>query len=169
MDQVTDMEYHVFNHNNAACIVTDADIEEAVQSGRELPRAIVRAMGKTHDDKYLEHLYPVLYHDVNYMRLDAAQSIINLNGKKGLKALKEKERSIDSADFENVPCQKAVFLAMVIRIEEGTEGVLRYFRSEDGLDIVKYSLLWYYSSGYGFKEEDVRLTVYGPPHWRRMS
>ncbi len=121
-------------------------------------------MGKTCDDKYLEHLYPVLYHDVNYMRLDAAQSIINLNGKKGLKALKEKERSMDPADFENVPCQKAVFLAMVIRIEEGTEGVLRYFRSEGGLDIVKYSLLWYYSSGYGFKEEDVRLTVYGPPH-----
>lgn len=25
------------------------------------------------------------------------------------------------------------------------------------MDIVKYSLLWYYSSGYGFKEEDVRL------------
>lgn len=53
------MEYEVLNHNNAFCTVTDADIEEAVKSGEPLPRAIVQAMGKTHDDKYLEHMYPI--------------------------------------------------------------------------------------------------------------
>ena len=152
-----DMEYKVVNHNNAACTVTDADIEEAVKSGEPLSRAIVQAMGKTHDEKYLEYLYPVLYHEVNYMRMDAAQSIFNLNGRKGLAALKENECSISPSDFENEPCQKAVLVAMIIRIEEGTEGILRYFRSEEGLDIVKYCLLCYYSSGYNFKEEDVRL------------
>ncbi len=119
--------------------------------------AIVQAIGKTHDDKYLEHLYPTLYHEVNYMRIDAAQSIINLNGRKGLDALKEKERSIDSSAFDKLPCEKAVLLAMIIRIEEGTEGILRYFRSEDGLDIVKYCILSYYSSGYGYNEGDIRL------------
>lgn len=151
------MKYEVLNHNNAFCTVTDADIDEAVKSGDPLPRAIVQAMGKTHDDKYLEYMYPVLYHEVNYMRLDAAQGIINLNGRKGLNALKEKERSIDASVSEEFPSEKAVLMSMIIRIEEGTEGILRYFRSEDGLDIVKYCLLSYYSSGYDYKEEDVRL------------
>lgn len=151
------MVYKVLNHNNAVCTVTDADIEEAVKSGEPLPRAIVMAMGKTHDDKYLEYMYPILYHDVNYMRMDAAQSIFNLNGRKGLDALKKKELSIDSSAFEEFPSEKAVLIAMIIRIEEGTEGILRYFRSEDGLDIVKYCLLSYYSSGYDYKEEDIRL------------
>lgn len=155
--KISDMKYKVLNDNNAATIVDDTDIEESIKSGQTLPRKIVQAMGRTHDEKYLEYLYPVLYHEVNYMRLDAAQSIINLNGRKGLEALKEKERSIAPSDFEHEPCQKAVFLAMIIRIEEGTEGILRYFRSEEGLDIVKYCLLSYYSSGYDFKEEDIRL------------
>jgi hypothetical protein len=151
------MEYEVLNHNNAFCTVTDADIEEAVKSGEPLPRAIVQAMGKTHDDKYLEYMYPILYHEVNYMRLDAAQGIINLNGRKGLNVLKEKERSIDSSTFDEFPSEKAVLMAMIIRIEEGPEGILRYFRSEDGVDLVKYCLLCYYSSGYDYKEEDIRL------------
>ena len=72
-----------------------------------MPRAIVQAMGKTHDDKYLEYMYPILYHEVNYMRLDAAQGIINLNGRKGLNVLKEKERSIDSSTFDEFPSEKA--------------------------------------------------------------
>lgn len=151
------MEYKVLNHNNAACTVTDADIEEAVASGGPLPRAIVQAMGKTHEEKYLEYLYPILYHEVNYMRFDAAQGIFNLNGWKGLEVLKEKERSIDPSDFENEPCEKAVLVAMIIRIEEGPSGILRYFLSDEGMDIVKYCILTYYSSGYDYKEEDVRL------------
>ncbi len=48
-------------------------------------------------------------------------------------------------------------MAMIIRIEEGPEGILRYFRSEDGLDLVKYCLLCYYRLGYDYKEEDIRL------------
>lgn len=151
------MEYEVLNHNNAVCTVTDADIERAVRSGEPLPRAIVLGMGKTHDDKYLEYMYPVLCHEANYMRLDAAQGIINLNGRKGLEALKERERSIDPSGFDEFPSEKAVLMAMIIRIEEGPEGILRYFRSEDGLDIVKYCLLSYYSSGYDYREEDIRL------------
>ncbi len=67
------MEYNVLNHNNAFCTVTDADIENAVKSGEPLPRAIIQAMGRSHDDKYLEYMYPILYHDVNYMRQDAAR------------------------------------------------------------------------------------------------
>lgn len=153
------MEYKVLNHNNAACVVTDADIEEAINSGGALPRAIVQGMGKTHDEKYLEYLYPILYHEVNYMRFDAAQAIFNLNGLKGLEALKVRHDSIDPSDFERLPSEKAVLLAMIIRIEDGPEGVLRYFRSDDGLDIVKYSLLTYYSEGYAFREEDVRLII----------
>lgn len=151
------MEYKVSNHNNVLHTVTDTDIEEAVKSGEPLPRTIVQAMGKTHNDEYLKYLYPILFHEKNYMRLDAAQGIINLNGRKGLEALKEKERSMDSSDFENLSSEKAIFLAMIIRIEEGTEGILRYFRSENGLDIVKYCLLNFYSSGYSFEEEDVCL------------
>lgn len=151
------MKYEVLNDNNAAAVVDDTDIEESIKSGQALPRKIVQAMGKTHDDKYLEYLYPILYHEVNYMRLDAAQGIFNLNGRRGLEALKEKERSVDPADFDRLPCEKAVLMAMIIRIEEGPEGILRYFRSEEGLDIVKYCLLSYYGSGYDYKEEDVRL------------
>lgn len=151
------MEYEVLNHNNAFCKVTDADIEAAVGAGGPLPRAIVQAMGKTHDDRFLEYICPVLYDEAIYMRLDAAQGIINLNGRKGLEALKERERSIDPSDFDRLPCEKAVLIATIIRIEEGPEGILRYFRSEDGRDIVKYCLLSYYSSGYDFKEEDIRL------------
>lgn len=151
------MEYNVLNHNNCFHTVTDADIEKAVQSGEPLPRTIVQAMGQTHDDRYLEYMYPILYHEVNYMRMDAAQSIINLNGHKGLEALKEKERSIITSGGDEFPSEKAVLLAMIIRIEEGPEGILRYFRSEDGQDIVKYCLLSYYRQGYDYEEKDIRL------------
>ena len=50
-----------------------------------------------------------------------------------------------------------MLIAMIIRIEAGTSGVMRYFMSEEGSDIVKYCLLTFYSSGYSFKEEDIRL------------
>ena len=150
------MEYKVLNHNNAACIVTDADIEEAVASGGPLPRAIVQAMGKTHDEKYLEYLYPILYHEVNYMRFDAAQGIFNLNGWKGLEVLKEKARSIDISGSD-MEWEKAKLEAMIVRVEEGPSGILRYFVSDEGNDIVKYCILTYYRSGYDYKEEDVRL------------
>ena len=101
------MEYNVLNHNNAFCTVTDADIENAVKSGEPLPRAIIQAMGRSHDDKYLEYMYPILYHDVNHMRQDAALGIINLNGRKGLEALKERERSIDASLYDEFPSEKA--------------------------------------------------------------
>ncbi len=151
------MKYNVLNDNNAATIVDDADIEQSIQSGQPLPRAIVQAMGKTHNEKYLEYLYPVLYYEQRYIRLDAAQSIFNLNGMKGLEALKEKDNSIDSSDFEKEPSEKAVLTAIIIRIEKGPSGIVQYFLSEEGRDIVKYSILFYYSQGYDYKEEDIRL------------
>lgn len=151
------MKYGVLNENNVYKVVSDEDIEENIKSGEPLKRTTVQAMGKSHNEKYLPLLYPVLYHEDIFMRLDAARSILFLNGKEGLNQLKERERSIGSEGFQEEPCEKGVLEAIILRIEEGTEGVINYFLSDDGIEAVKYCLLVYYRSGYIFQEEDIDL------------
>ena len=151
------MKYGVLNEYNAFVVVSDEDIEENIKSGQPLKCPTVQAMGKSHNQKYLPLLYPVLYHENVWMRLDAARSILFLNGKEGLNQLKKRERSIGEEGFQAEPCEKAVLEAMILRIEEGKEGVIQYFLSEKGLEIEKICILAYYRSGYPFLEEDIEL------------
>lgn len=151
------MKYRVINENNVLKVVSDEDIEENIKSGQPLKRTTVQAMGKSHNPKYLPLLYPVLYHEKVFMRMDAARSILFLNGKEGLSQLKKRERSIGEEGFQEEPCEKAVLEAIILRIEEGKEGVIQYFLSEKGLEIEKFSILAYYRSGYPFLEEDIEL------------
>ena len=67
------MQYRVLNEYNGLVVVSDEDIEENIKSEQPLKRATVQAMGKFHNQKYLPLLYPVLYHENVWMRLDAAR------------------------------------------------------------------------------------------------
>lgn len=120
----------------------------------------VTAMGKSHKEEYLKYLYPVLNNSQYYMRLDAALGIFNLNGKQGLQKLIERETMIDESEFMDLPSEKGVLRAMILRIEEGIDGVKKYFLSDDGYEIVKYDIPFCYRSGYNFKEEDVELLCF---------
>ena len=74
------MIYRVLDAHNSYIEIDDSAIAEYINNGGEIKREIVRAMGKSHREEYLEYLYPVLNHSQYYMRLDAAQAIFNLNG-----------------------------------------------------------------------------------------
>lgn len=154
------MIYKVLNDNNVVVNVNDNDIEMGIKNGLPLKREIVQAMGKSHNEKYLQNLYPVLNHEQFYMRVDAAQSIFNLSGSIGLEALKKRESELEIADLECEPSEKAILTAMIVRIEKGIDGVKKIFLSEDGSDAVKYDSLYYYHSGYNFKEEDIELIYF---------
>lgn len=154
------MIYKVLNENNACKKIDDNALSAFVNNGGEIKREIVQAMGKSHREEYLEYLYPVLNHSQYYMRLDAAQGIFNLNGKKGLQKLKEREVLLDESEFMDLPSEKAILRAMILRIEKGIEEVKKYFLSDEGYEIVKYDIPFCYRSGYDFKEEDVELLCF---------
>lgn len=94
------------------------------------------------------------------MRLDAALGIFNLNGKKGLQKLKEREFMLDESEFYELPSEKGILRAMILRIEKGIEEVKKYFLTDEGYEIVKYDTPFCYRSGYGFKEEDIELLCF---------
>lgn len=154
------MIYRVLDENNACKKIDDSDIIAYVDTGGEIKREIVQAMGKSHREEYLKYLYPVLNHSQYYMRLDAAQGIFNLNGKKGLQKLIERENLLDESEFMDIPSEKGVLRAMILRIEEGIDGVKNYFLSDEGYEIVKYDTPFSYRSGYNFKEDDVELLCF---------
>lgn len=151
--------YRVTDKYNALVIVEDSDIEDYINSGEEIRCEIVQAMGKTYREEYLKYLYPVLYHEMDYMRRDAAWAIFNLNGKKSLPELKKKEAMIEEEDLEREPSEKGMLRAMILRLEEGIEGTKAYFLSE-GYSIIKYDIHACYGSGYPYQEEDIELLCF---------
>lgn len=154
------MKYWVLDEDNVYKEIDDSAIEEYINNGGEIKREIVQAMGQSHREEYLKYLYPVLNHPQYDMRSDAAQGIFNLNGKKGLQKLKAREAVLDESEFMDIPSEKGVLRAMILRIEEGIDGVKKYFLSDDGYEIVKYDIPFCYRSGYNFKEEDVELLCF---------
>lgn len=151
------MTYYVYNDNNVEVKIRDEDIEAAINENKEIKREMIQAMGKTKNKKYLKYLAPFLEHDFLYIRLDTAHSIFNLDEKAGLSELKKRADKIDISDLEKEPSEKAVLCAMIIKAEEGVEGIKEYFLSEDGYLSIKYCLLDFYQSGYDFSEEDIKL------------
>ena len=154
------MIYRVVNENNVYKIIDDSAIAEYISNGGEIKREIVQAMGKSHREEYLEYLYPVLNHSKYYMRSDAAWGIFNLNGERGLQKLKERESMLDESEFMDLPSEKGLLRAMILRIEEGIDGVKKYFLSDEGYEIVKYGTSFCYGQGYNYKEDDVELLCF---------
>lgn len=152
--------YKVLDKYNTYVTVEDSDIEDYINSGKEIRREIVQAMGRSHKEEYLQYLYPVLYHAIAYMRRDAAKAIFNLNGKKGLVELKKREAMIDDDELEYEPSEKALLRARILRLEGGIEGTKAYFLSEEGYEIVKYDIHACYDIGYPFQQEDIELLCF---------
>ena len=151
--------YKVLDKYNTYVTVEDNDIGDYINSGEEIRREIVQAMGKSHREEYLQYLYPVLYHEMDYMRRDAAWAIFNLNGKKSLLELKKKEEMIEEEDLQCEPSEKGMLRAMILRLEEGIEATKSYFLSE-GYSIIKYDIHACYGSGYPYQEEDIELLCF---------
>lgn len=154
------MIYRVLDAHNSYIKIDDSAIAEYINNGGEIKREIVQAMGKSHREEYLEYLYPVLNHSQYYMRSDAAWGIFNLNGERGVQKLKERESMLDESAFMDLPSEKGLLRAMILRIEEGIDGVKKYFLSDEGYEIVKYDTSFCYGSGYNFKEEDIELLCF---------
>lgn len=151
------MVYEVLDCYNTVVEVKDQDIKEWICSEMPIRREIVMAMGRSHNEEYLPYLYPALYHEDFNMRREAAQGILNLNGDKGLKELKQKNAVLDMSDLEKVPSEKGILMAMILRIEKGAKGVKEYFLTDEGYEIVKYDSIFCYRSGFPFVEEDVEF------------
>lgn len=151
--------YRVSNKLHGLVILEDSDIENYINSGEEIRCEIVQAMGMSHREEYLKYLYPVLYHEEDYMRRDAAWAIFNLNGKKSLPELKKREAMIEEEDLQREPSEKGMLRAMILRLEEGIEATKSYFLSE-GYSIIKYDIHACYGSGYPYQEEDIDLLCF---------
>lgn len=151
--------YRIYTKRHGFVTVEDSDIEDYINSGEEIRQEIIQAMGKSHREEYLKYLYPVLYHEEDYMRRDAAWAIFNLNGKKSLPELKKREAMIEEEDLQREPSEKGMLKAMILRIEEGIEATKSYFLS-DGYSIIKYDIHACYGSGYPYQEEDIELLCF---------
>lgn len=150
--------YSVLNDNNVMVELNDSDIQKNIKEGL-LKRETIMAMGISHKEEYLQYLYPYLDSESFFIRRDAAQSIFLINGKKGLPKLKEREKKLKEEDYNNIPSEKALLGALIIQIEGGTKGTEEYFFSAQGNINVKYVQAAFYTSGYLYKEEDIRLIV----------
>ena len=151
--------YEVFSDINVLEKVTDEDIEKSIIEGHPLRCEIIMAMGCSHKIKYLPYIYPYLNDERLYIRLRAADSIMWIDGRKGLEKLKEKERQFDETDYEYELSEKALLNAKILRVEKGVEGVREYFFSEDANEVIQYDLLAYYGRGYPYQAEDIQLIL----------
>lgn len=152
--------YRIYTKRHGFVTVEDSDIEDYINSGEEIRQEIVQAMGKSHREEYLKYLYPVLYHEEDYMRRDAAVAIFNINGQKGLPELKKREAMIEEEELAHEPSEKGLLKAKILLLEEGIEGTKAYFLSEEGYEIVKYDIHACYNTGYPYREEDVELLCF---------
>lgn len=153
------MIYKVLSDNHAYVQIMDADILQSIEENNFRRCEIIMAMGMSHKSEYLPYLYLSLNDDRTFIRRQAAQSIFLIDGMQGLEKLKERENQLDNSDFERLPSEKAFLQALIIRIESGTKGVLEYFCSDQGIEIVKCMLLSYYVKRYNYKEEDIEVIV----------
>jgi hypothetical protein len=151
--------YEVLSDINVLEKVTDEDIEKSILEGHPLKSEIIMAMGCSHKIKYLPYIYPYLNDERLHIRLRAADSIMWIDGRKGLEKLKEKEQQFDETDYEYELSEKALLNARILRVEKGVEGVREYFFSEDANEVIQYDLLTYYGKGYPYQAEDIKLIL----------
>lgn len=154
------MTYEVYNDQDRQVTISDTDIENAIMSDQKLGIDIVQAMGKSHNRKYLPYIYPYLYSDDYDMRTSSAKAIMNIDGKAGLCELKKRECLMECSETDDSTDEKAILLAMIIRLERGISGVKDFLLNDGEDENVKYEVLYYFESGYLFKEEDVELICF---------
>ena len=91
--------YEVLSDINGLVRVTDEDIEKSILEGHPLKSEIIMAMGCSHKIKYLPYIYPYLNDERLHIRLRAADSIMWIDGRKGLEKLKEKVLSVELKQY----------------------------------------------------------------------
>lgn len=146
--------YKVLDDCNVLVEIVDEDIENAVAENK-VTYEIMQAMGASHREEYMKYIIPFLEGEYFYIRRQALQAVLNLNSKLGLEAVKQRCEQYSLEDED--PWNKVLFIVAVIMIEEGTEGMRKYFYSEGGDSRVKDSIGTFYRRGYQFTEADIEL------------
>ncbi len=149
--------HDVLNDYNCFVKVSDEDIRKAIEENT-ITYAIMQAMGQSHREEYMKYIIPFLEHEYFYVRRKAIQSILNVNGKLGLDALKKKSEQYSMDDED--PWNKILLMVAVMLVEGGAEKLKRYFISEGGDAKVKNSILTFYSRGYQFEPADIELICF---------
>ncbi|MBU3179439.1 hypothetical protein [Clostridium estertheticum] len=154
------MNYEVYNENNVRVIVTDEQLEEALElKDKELPIEIIIAMGASHDKKYMSSLNKAIYYKEQRVRIRGIYSLLSLNDIESIPILREKEKSFSEDDFNAQISEKAILQSVIIRIESGSEGAENAFFNGDYPPIVKSGLLYNYSSNIVLELEDVIFII----------
>jgi len=149
--------YKVLDDCNVIEIVTDEDIEKAI-ADNQVNYMIMQAMGQSHREEYMKYILPFLDGEYFYIRRAAIQAILNVNGRMGLDAMKRKAEQYSLEDKD--PWNKVLLLVAIMIVEEGTEGLKKYFSSEEGDYRIKDTILTFYGSGYQFTQADVELICF---------
>ena len=148
--------YEVLNDNNVFKQISDEDIEIAVKENN-VTYMVMQAMGQSHREEYMQYVLPFL-DGYFYERRAAIQSILNINGKLGLEAMKKKSEQYSLEDED--PWNKILLMVAIISAEEGAEGLKKYFLSEEGDFRVKDTILTFYDRGYQYKQSDIELVCF---------
>lgn len=148
--------YEVLDENNVFEQISDEDIEIAVKENN-VTYMVMQAMGQSHREEYMQYVLPFLDGDF-YERRAAIQSILNINGKLGLEAMKKKSEQYSLEDED--PWNKILLMVAIISAEEGAEGLKKYFLSEEGDPRIKDTILTFYHRGYQYKELDIDLVCF---------
>lgn len=149
--------YKVLDDCNVIEIVTDEDIEKAI-ADNQVNYMIMQAMGQSHREEYMKYILPFLDGEYFYIRRAAIQAILNVNGRMGLDAMKRKAEQYSLEDKD--PWNKVLLLVAIMMVEEGAEGLRKYFSSEEGDYRIKDSMLTFYRRGYQFTQTDVELICF---------
>ncbi len=149
--------YKVYNENNVIKQVSDEDIEKAI-ADNQVNYMIMQAMGQSHREEYIKYILPFLDGEYFYIRRAAIQAILNVNGRMGLEAMKKKSEqySLDDEDSWN----QVLLLVAIMMVEEGTEGLKKYFSSGEGDYRIKDTILTFHGRGYQFKQADIELICF---------
>lgn len=151
------LEYKVYNEKNQLVKINQKHIDEAFENVNEpLKVEIITAMGRTRKDIYLNRLYEALSYDNKKARHLAIKSILSLSNQQSVMVLKDRLKKIDKEENES----EFYFMeAAIMLLEKGAEEVKKFFMDpkEDGY--IKQELIYTYSSGYPFVEQDLVFII----------
>ena len=155
------MQYKVYNERNIQVIVTQDQLKASQEeNGKDLPVEILGAMSQANDPSFTPRFREALYHEKQKARIVAIYGLLSFLNQENIAELRKKEESIMEEDLNSQISEKAILQAVLIRLEEGPEGVMNAFFEKNINPLVKSLLLSNYScSNIPLNKQDAEFLV----------
>lgn len=151
------LEYKVYNEKNQLVKISRKQIDEAFENVNEpLKVEVITAMGIVRKEIYLSRLYEALNYDNQKERYSAIRSILNISNQQSIVILKDRLKKVDKKENES----EFYFMeAAIMLLEKGVEEVKRFFLNENEDENIKKEIIYTYSGGYPFVEQDLLFII----------